>query len=198
MQDIQHTGSRPRIPSSHSTATDTSEKLANLEQFSGYRPNALATMARRPGLLDAVLQMVNTILRQDGRLPESLRFLLACEAARQAGCLYTATHLAHAAHLTGASWERIDWLASPEPSALFSDAEWALLALARKLGSPQEKDAAWEAARAHWDNDALAEAVSAVAIAGWFTGWNMLVETELEAEPAIAIGHVHWLKAMSA
>lgn len=193
-RDLQQAGSRPRIPPSENVGAEVGGELASLEQFVGYRPHALATMARRPGLFGAVLELVNAALRQGGRLPESLRYLIACEAARQAGCPYTATHLAHAAHRVGATWERISMLASPDAPTCFTGAEWALLRLARPLGPTHEKDAAWNAARAHWDSDALAEAVGAVALAAWFSRWNMLVETELEDEPASALDHVAWLR----
>ena len=189
---------RPRIPPSEQVGADAGAELASLEQFVGYRPHALATMARRPGRLGAVLALVNTVLRQGGRLPESLRYLIACEAARQAGCPYTATHLAHAAHRVGAKWERIDRLASPEAPACFTRAEWALLRLAGPLGPAHEKDEAWDLARAHWDSDALAEAAGAIALAAWFSRWNRLVETELEDEPASVIGQVSWLGPMLA
>ncbi|MGC3987719.1 MAG: carboxymuconolactone decarboxylase family protein [Pseudorhodoferax sp.] len=191
---LRQAPSRARIAPAEHLAADAGGELADLERFVGYRPHALATMARRPGLLGAVLQLVNTALRQDGHLPEALRYLLACEAARQAGCRYTATHLAHAAHRVGVTWERIGLLASPaDAPACFDGAERALLALARPLGTAQEKDAVWHAAGAHWSSDALAEAVGVIALAAWFSRWNTLVETELEDEPASAIDHVSWL-----
>ncbi|MFT3799646.1 MAG: carboxymuconolactone decarboxylase family protein [Burkholderiaceae bacterium] len=186
----------PRIAPLDGLETDPGGTLASLEQFVGYRPNALATMARRPGLLGAVLDLVNAALRQDGHLPADLRYLLACEAARHSGSRYTTTHLAHAAHCAGAGWGRIAMLASPAPGNAATDAERTLLALAGPLLSAPHKDAAWQAAGAHWHADALAEAVGVIALTAWFTRWNTLVETELESEPAIALAHVPWLAGL--
>lgn len=177
--------------------TDPCGALASLEQFVGYRPNALATMARRPGLLAAVLALVNAALRQDGHLPTDQRYVLACEAARHGGSRYTTTHLAHAAHCAGVHWQRIAMLASPAPGNAPTDAERALLALAGPLPDARHRDAAWQAAGGHWQADALTEAVGVIALTAWFTRWNTLVETEMEGEPAIALEHVPWLVGLT-
>lgn len=186
-----------RIAPLQELGSDTGGALANLEQFVGYRPIALATMARRQGMLEAVLELVNVVLRQSGHLPVCTRYLLACEAARQNGNQYTAAHVVHAAHCAGVDWERIVALASAMPHHAPNNAEQALLRLAGPLALVEQKDAAWQAVRGHWHDDALAEAVGTIALVAWFARWNTLVETVLETEPASALAHVPWLRHMS-
>lgn len=193
-QDLRRARAGARIAPPVQIEAEAEGLLESLVPWVGYRPRALATMGLRPGLVRAVLELVNVVLSQDGRLAQGLRHLIACESARQAGCFYTATHLAHAAHRLGVPWEHIRMLASPDGAAFFQGAEWALLRLAGPYGSNDDRDAAWVAARAHWDSDVLAEAAGAIALAAWFSRWNMLIETELEDEPASAMDHVPWLR----
>jgi len=176
-------------------ADDGSGELARLVELVGYRPRALLTMARRPHLLGAVLRMVDVVLRAEGQLEPAFRFLLACEAARHAGNAYTSTHLAHAAHKAGASWAQIWDLPNAPASKQFTPAQQALIALAQPDALDRAGDQAWRQARAHWNDDALAEAVAAIGLASWFTTWNRLVQSALEDEPAKAIQEVWWLRA---
>jgi len=176
-------------------ADDGSGELARLVELVGYRPRALLTMARRPHLLDAVLRMVDVVLRAEGHLEPAFRFLLACEAARHAGNAYTSAHLAHAAHKAGANWAQIQDLPNAATSHQFTPAQQALIALAQPDALDRAGDPAWRQARAHWNDDALAEAVAAICLAGWFTTWNRLVQSTLEKEPAEAIQEVWWLRS---
>ena len=57
-----------------------SPQLEDLVNFVGYRPHALLTMARKPGVLPAVLGLVQTRLRGEGLLEPGLRLLVAAEA----------------------------------------------------------------------------------------------------------------------
>ena len=72
--------------------------IEELVDFIGYRPNALLTMARKPGVVSQLLKLFALTVRGEGLLPQSLRFLVAAETARRAHCRYTTTHLVHAAH----------------------------------------------------------------------------------------------------
>lgn len=166
------------------TRADTA--FDSLVRFAGYEPLALKSMARRPGLLPAVLQLVGLTVRGAGLLDEGLRFLVATEASRRAGCRYSAAHAAHAAHRLGVSWERLSALPHAEASGLFEELELAVLAVARgDMGR----------ANVLTDEQRL-EVVSVVALFGWFNRWNRLLPQPLEPEPATALHHVAWLAAM--
>ncbi|CAN7789302.1 carboxymuconolactone decarboxylase family protein [Caballeronia sp. LjRoot34] len=177
---------------------EANDQLNELMSFVGYRPNALFTMARKPGLLPAVLQMVNVALRDPGLLDPKLRFLVACDACRVAQCFYSTAHMVHAAHQQGISWERLAALDHAADSGLFTSAELAALGLAAAgatlpVGSAQ---AAFDEAAHYFSEDELLEIVSAIALFGWFNRWNGLIGSELEREPATVVAHVPWLALM--
>lgn len=175
-------------------------QLEDLVNFVGYRPNALLTMARKPGLLPAVLGLVQATLRGAGVIEPGLRFLVAAQACRGAGCAYSSVHVAHAAHHAGVSWAQLDALPRHADSDLFSPRERAALAIAAAGATLPVGDAspAFDAARAHFTDEEIIEIVSCVALFGWFTRWNSLMRTTLEAVPAEALEHVGWLRELMA
>lgn len=190
--------SSPRIQPLSNLSTEIHDpKLQELIEFVGYRPNALATMARQSGLLPVVLQLINVTLRQAARLPSTLRLLIACQSARRRGCMYTATHLAHSAHLDGVCVEKIAALDAYDKSDLFSAAERTALSIATLgEGSPSRLEATtcFQRASIYFSADELSEIVAAIATAGWFSDWNRLVQSELEEEPASILQQVPWLE----
>lgn len=173
-------------------------QLEDLVNFVGYRPNALLTMARKPGVLPAVLGLVQTTLRGEGLIEPGLRFLIAAEACRGARCVYSAVHVVHAAQHAGVDWARLDALPLARRSGRFSERELAALALAGAGATLPVADAsaAFDAARSHFSDDELIEIVSIVALFGWFNRWNSLMQSTLESVPAEALHHVDWLRRM--
>lgn len=172
--------------------------LEDLVQFLGYRPHALLTMARKPGLLPAVLELVQVTLRGPGPVEPELRFLIACELCRVARCAYSTVHVVHAAHHVGVPWKKLEALPGWRTSPHFSPRERAALAIAA-VGAPlpmADADAAFAGARDRFTEDELVEIVSFVALFGWFNRWNSLVRTELEHVPAQACAHVAWLREL--
>jgi len=66
---------RPHIaPLSEHDPRSADPLLEELVDFTGYRPNALLTMARKSGVVPALLKLVSVTLRGDGLLPQQLRF----------------------------------------------------------------------------------------------------------------------------
>lgn len=175
-------------------------KLDELVQFAGYHPNALLTMARKPGLLPAILGLVQATVRGPGSIEPALRFLIASEVSRGAGCGYTAAHAVHAAHHLGLAWSKLDALPQWLDSPLFDARERAALAIAHAGATLPVAEAgpAFGHARRHFSEDELIEIVSIVALFGWFNRWNSLVQSQLEDEPASVCQHVTWLRSMTA
>ena len=173
--------------------------LEDLVAFVGYRPNALLTMARKPGLLTAVLGLVQAALRGEGVLSPELRFLVACEASRGAGCAYSATHAVHAAHHLGIPWAKLAALPDAQRDDLFSPRERAALAIARAGATLPVAgvDDAFRQVEVFFTEAERLEIVAAVALFGWFNRWNSLVGSELEATPAEVMEHVPWLSGMT-
>ena len=175
-----------------------SPQLEDLVSFVGYRPNALLTMARKPGVLLAVLGLVQTTLRGDGLIEPGLRFLVAAEACRGARCAYSAVHVVHAAQHAGVDWSQLDALPFARQSGCFTDRERAALGLASAGATLPVADAgpAFDEARPHFSDDELIEIVSLIALFGWFNRWNSLMRSTLEPVPAEALHHVDWLRRM--
>jgi alkylhydroperoxidase family enzyme len=174
-------------------------ELRSLVDFVGYRPNALFTMARRPGLVEAVLGIVQVLLRSPGELPESQRYLIAAQSSRAADSYYSAAHAAHAARAAGIGQEKIEQLASYGTSSLFNDAERAALDLATagSQGPGFEVSSAFMAAQNHFSREALIEIVGIIALFGWFNRWNTMMASDLEPEPAGFATQIAWLQAMN-
>jgi alkylhydroperoxidase family enzyme len=181
---------------------DASEAPAGLQalvDFVGYRPNALLTMARQQGLLPAVLGLVQATVRGPGPVDEALRFLVACEASRAAGCGYSAAHAAHAATHVGVPLVQLAAIDQHADSPLFSPRERAALALANAAARPLAagagvaRDTAFAAARRHFGEEELLALVAVVSAFGWFNRWNSLVRSELEADPATMLDALPWL-----
>ena len=187
---------RPHIlPISPDDPAAADPKLDDLIEFVGYRPNALLTMARKPGLLDAVLQLVQVVLRGQGVLDLPMRFLLACEASRKAQCPYTAAHVVHAGHHVGLSWSKLDALDQYPLSPEFTDRERAALEVASAGGMlpVTGADKALSKAKEYFNEAECLEIVAVVALFGWFHRWNSLLGTALEEVPAEALHQVRWL-----
>jgi len=174
-------------------------ELRSLVDFVGYRPNALFTMARRPGLVEAVLGMVQVLLRSPGELPEGLRYMIAAQSSRAADSHYSAAHAAHAAAQSGIGQEKIEQLACYDTSPLFDDAERAALDLATagSQGSGVNVGSAFIAAQNHFSREALIEIVGIVALFGWFNRWNTMMASDLESEPAEFATQIAWLQVMN-
>jgi len=172
-----------------------SSVIEELVNFIGYRPNALLTMARKPGVVEELLKLFALTVRGEGLLPQSLRFLVAAETARGAHCRYTTTHLVHGAHHVGVSWDKLAALPSYRDDPRFSDQERKALAIATAGGRlpVHEPAQAIEQAKQVFSDEEIVEIVSCVAMVGWFNRWNGLMASELEAEPSEAMAHVPWL-----
>ena len=186
-----------RIAPLHESAPRSRDPvLEELVDFVGYRPNALLTMARKPGVVPALLKLLSVTLRGDGQLTQALRFLIAAEAARGARCRYTTTHLVHAAHHLGVGWDKLAALPSYRDDPRYTEQERKALAIATAGGSlpVREPGQAIDQARQVFSEEEIVEIVSCVAMVGWFNRWNGLMGSELEPMPSEALAHVPWLQ----
>ena len=131
-------------------------------------------------------------------LAEQLRFLIAAEAARGAQCRYTTTHLVHAAHHLGTSWEKLAALPSYLNDPQYTDKERKALAIATAGGTlpVREPALAMEQAKSVFSDEEIIEIISCVAMVGWFNRWNGLMGSTLESVPSEAMNHVHWLSEL--
>lgn len=161
------------------------DALDRIEQLVGYRPNALATMARVPGMLEGVLALVHAVVRAPGTVPEGLKWLVAFAVSSAAGCPYSACHAAHGGEHLGETLDRVRGVLSDPGGPLFTAAERSALDLARAIGRQDVEEGQVADVRAHHGEAGLAEIVAVGALFGIFNRWNSTLATDLEPEPAL-------------
>lgn len=160
------------------------DAFARTEQFMGFVPNSMPTMARVPGLLPAFQQLAATIFMND-LIPPDLVQLVAHVTSTAAGCRYCQAHTGHSAERLGVSEEKLAEVWSFETSAHFDDAERAALRIAVGAGAVPNAvtDADMAAARQHWSDDQLAAIVAVCSLFGYLNRWNDSLATDLEPSP---------------
>lgn len=158
-----------------------------------YVPNGYLTMAYKPGLTEAVIDLTTIVMRDDGAISRDLRWMVAHVCSMAAGCKYCTTHTAlNAAKRAGVSAQRIDALWGYATSPFFSDAERAALDLAVAAGTSPSMatDQHFDTLKAHFSSLQIIEIVAVIALYGWFNRWNDTLATELETLPAAQVKFV--------
>lgn len=161
------------------------ERFELTEQFMGFVPNSLLTMARVPGLVEGFQALASSIFANP-LVPPDLVQLVANVTSTAAGCRYCQAHTGHSAERLGVTDEKLRDVWTYETSDLFSEAERAALRLAEAGGSVPNRATPelFDAARAHYSEDQLAAIVAVISLFGYLNRWNDTVATDLEASPA--------------
>lgn len=161
------------------------ERFAHYRDTRGFVPNSIRTMARRPGIAKAFMELNQQVL-YEGTVPSGLKMLVSLASSMAAGCRYCESHMTNLAARFDAPPEKIAALWEFESSDLFSDAERAALALAIKAGTtPNLADEAdFAALREHFDEGQIVEIVASIALFGYLNRWNDTMATTLEELPA--------------
>lgn len=166
-------------------APDIQERFEHYRNTRGFTPNSIQTMARRPNIVRAFMQLNQAVL-YEGTVAEELKMLVSLIASQAAGCRYCQAHMANLAKIYHASEEKIARVWEFETADCFSDAERAALRLAYKGAlSPAEASADdFTAAAEHFDEGQIVEIVASIALFGFLNRWNDTMATELETLPA--------------
>lgn len=161
------------------------ECFAHYRDTRGFVPNSIRTMARRPGIAKAFMELNQQVL-YEGTVPSGLKMLVSLASSMAAGCRYCESHMTNLAARFDAPPEKIAALWEFESSDLFSDAERAALALAIKAGTtPNLADETdFAALREHFDEGQIVEIVASIALFGYLNRWNDTMATTLEELPA--------------
>jgi uncharacterized peroxidase-related enzyme len=173
------------------------ERFDHYEKTRGFVPNSIRTMARRPNVARAFMDLNRAVL-YEGTVPEELKMLISLIASQAAGCRYCQAHMANLSSVYKASDVKIRAVWEFETSALFSEAERTALRLAYRASLvPNEATAEdFAALRKHFDDGQIVEIVAAIALFGYLNRWNDTMATDLEEYPANvarrAIGAVGW------
>lgn len=160
------------------------ERFDHYEATRGFVPNSIMTMARRPAIARAFMDLNKAVL-YEGTVSEELKMLVSLIASQAAGCRYCQAHMANLSSVYKASDDKIAAVWEFETSALFDEAERAALTLALKAAMvPNEAGPEdFEALRAHFDEGQIVEIVATVALFGYLNRWNDTMATDLEERP---------------
>ena len=168
-----------------SVAEDIQERFNYYRETRGFTPNSIQTMARRPDIVRAFMQLNQAVL-YEGTVPEETKMLVSLIASQAAGCRYCQAHMANLSKIYQASEEKISKVWEFETADCFSDAERAALRLAYKgaLAPAQATQDDFDEVYRHFDEGQVVEIVASIALFGFLNRWNDTMATEIEELPA--------------
>ena len=168
-----------------SVPDDIQERFVHYRKTRGFTPNSIQTMARRPDIVRAFMQL-NKVVLYEGSVSEELKMLVSLIASQVAGCRYCQAHMANLSKIYEASAEKIAHVWEFETSDLFTDAEKAALRLAYHgaMSPAQTTPEHFASAYEFFDEGQVVEIIASVALFGFLNRWNDSMATELEELPA--------------
>ncbi len=168
-----------------SVPEDIQERFRHYKNTRGFTPNSIQTMARRPNIVRAFMQLNQAVL-YEGTVDEELKMLVSLIASQVAGCRYCQAHMANLSKIYSASEQKISKVWEFETSDLFSDAERAALRLAYHgaMAPAQATQEHFEEVYRHFDEGQVVEIVASIALFGFLNRWNDTMATEIEELPA--------------
>lgn len=168
-----------------SVAEDIQERFTHYKNTRGFTPNSIQTMARRPNIVRAFMQLNQAVL-YEGTVGEELKMLVSLIASQVAGCRYCQAHMANLSKIYKSSEEKISKVWEFETNQLFSDAERAALRLAYHgaMAPAEATQDHFDEAYKHFDEEQVVEIVASIALFGFLNRWNDTMATEIEALPA--------------
>jgi uncharacterized peroxidase-related enzyme len=168
-----------------SVPEDIQERFVHYKETRGFTPNSIQTMARRPDIVRAFMQLNKAVL-YDGTVDEELKMLVSLIASQVAGCRYCQAHMANLSKIYNASEEKIGKVWEFETSELFSDAERAALRVAYSgaLAPSEATQEQFDELYKFFDEGQVVEIVASIALFGFLNRWNDTMATELETLPS--------------
>lgn len=157
----------------------------------GFIPESQLTMARKPALLKAFVNLTRAVYQQDeGSVPTPLKNLVGHMASRSAGCQYCVAHTGSNASRSGVEDRKIAAIWDYETSPLFSDAERAALRFAQAGAQVPNMvtDGDVEELKKHFTDFQIVELTSVISVFGFLNRWNDTMATTLEEEPTAFAG----------
>lgn len=164
---------------------DIQERFIHYKKTRGFTPNSIQTMARRPNIVRAFMQLNQAVL-YEGTVDEELKMLVSLIASQAAGCRYCQAHMANLSKIFKASKEKISKVWEFEHNDIFSAAEKAALrvALSGALVPNEATQEQFDELYQHFDEGQVVEIVASIALFGFLNRWNDTMATEIEALPA--------------
>lgn len=161
------------------------EFFVRYDKIRGFLPNSILTMARRPNIADAFMQLNQAIL-YEGTVSEELKMLISLMTSNVTGCRYCQSHMSNLSTVYNASDEKIRALWEYETSDLFTPAEKAALrvayhgALVPNMATKEDFDEL----KKHFTDAEIVEIVASISLFGYLNRWNDTMATDLEDVPA--------------
>ncbi|MEZ5498873.1 MAG: carboxymuconolactone decarboxylase family protein [Steroidobacteraceae bacterium] len=160
------------------------ERFEHYARTRGFTPNSIRTMARRPAIVRAFMDLNQAVL-YEGTVARDLKMLVSLASSIASGCRYCQSHMSNLSSIYEVPDEKINALWSFESSDLFNAGERAAIRLALKAGqvpNAAEPEDFAELGR-HFDEGQIVEIVAAIALFGYLNRWNDTMATELEDHP---------------
>ncbi len=167
------------------TDNEVRNTIKGYEELRGFVPNSIRTMARRPSLAKAFMQLNKAVL-YEGTVAESTKMMVSLAVSLSSGCLYCQSHMANLSSVYKVPDEKISAILSFEDSDLFDEAEKAALNLAFKSAAmPCEAEQAdFDRLAQHYDEAEIVEIVATISLFGYLNRWNDTMATQVELVPA--------------
>ncbi len=172
-----------------SVPEDIQERFTHYKATRGFTPNSIQTMARRPDIVRAFMQL-NRVVLYEGTVSEELKMLVSLIASQAAGCRYCQAHMANLSKIYKASEEKISKVWEFETSDIFSEAERAALRVAMHgaMAPSQATQEHFDELYKHFDEGQVVEIVASIALFGFLNRWTDTMATELEELAAQVAG----------
>ncbi|HEX2539894.1 MAG TPA: carboxymuconolactone decarboxylase family protein [Caldimonas sp.] len=173
------------------------DRFQHYQDTRGFVPNSILTMARRPAIAEAFMDLNKAVL-YEGTVPEELKMLVSLVTSQASGCRYCQAHMANLSSIYQASDEKIRAVWDFEASPLFSPAERAAIRLGYRAALvPNEATAEdFDELKRHFDEGQIVEIVATIALFGYLNRWNDTMATALEPRAVEvaerAIGAAGW------
>lgn len=184
-------------PLARDTLAQFRERFDHYQDTRGFVPNSILTMARRPGIAEAFMDLNRAVL-YEGTVAEELKMLVSLITSQASGCRYCQAHMTNLSSIYAASDEKIRAVWEFATSPLFSDSERAALRLAYHAALVPNEATADDFAdlKRHFDDGQIVEIVATISLFGYLNRWNDTMATQLEDKATEvaerAVGSVGW------
>ena len=161
------------------------ETIEAYENIRDFVPNSIRTMARRPAIARAFMDLNKAIL-YDGTVPEATKMLVSLSVSLATGCKYCQSHMTNLSSIYKVEDEKIAALLNFQESALFSEAEKAAINIGFKSAAvPNEAEQAdFDKLAEHYSEAQVVEIIATVSLFGYLNRWNDTMATQVEKVPA--------------
>jgi uncharacterized peroxidase-related enzyme len=174
------------MPLVNPLAPDANPDVAELARFFnetlGFCPNSVLTMAHRPVIAKAFINLNMAVMENKGRVTSALKRLIGYMSSHATGCRYCQAHTIRAAERYGAEQAQMEHIWAFRTHEAFSEAERVALEFSiAASGIPNAVDEKLQAQlNEHWEEGEIVEILGVIALFGYLNRWNDSMATTLE------------------